>query len=672
MSHTYAERKEAAGAARQTDAAKERSPSDQHLDALSRGLVQPSAEQMGHKVDLPGAIRAKMEASFGTDLSAVRLYESQTVADAGVEAVSRGSDIAFAPGNLDFSSRSGQALLGHELSHVVSQARGEVTGSGFLNDPSLEARADREGFMAASGEQIYGSSPVTGALPDATPAAAAGPMQAAGKNDDKAKLRSQVGAQKAAHGDFSDYANVRPDDRETVLNPKKLEIAERMNDISALRRDYGTNVSDMLNPVTREAMSKMSKDRAVTGSDRRNLIQVMDEMDQSMMMRTMLPVTAQQEQALYEHYRTGGDLKRLQREYQKAGIVKRALGTETMSSEEVDDKLQYIQAHPNSWGVRKHASKQSGRDITRAQNSGDAMLRMMLLMQMGHFTQTTTTKDDAGQTHKSVNPWDRTMAHALSHGARVGFAFGQTTQSGNQTYDTNAIFQSLFGRKTNAAGVTKRSFATHRLMTPDAGKGMNGYEEQHGFLAALKGKLDLGYHNYGMDMAIGGAGNEGVAGPNGEKQIITADGRSGHMYMGVRDSGKSTRGGMLVGLETDSPYRMNQTGHMHTAAAVGEDNSSTGGMKEDIVGDKYGGRTVDFEGATNEDIVTVLDAFSRHLKTLQEGGGARMREYQTLVESISGPRMSDDAMETLMRQIMGDDEYDARSARLLRARSGGG
>ena len=145
------------------------------LQALRAGAA-PTAEQLGHPVDLPGAIRAKMEASFGADLSGVRLYESQTVADAGAEAVAMGSRISFAPGKLDFSSGSGQALLGHELSHVVSQARGEVAGSGFLNDHALEARADREGAMAAAGESVY-SGPMTPVSASST-AQAAGPMQA--------------------------------------------------------------------------------------------------------------------------------------------------------------------------------------------------------------------------------------------------------------------------------------------------------------------------------------------------------------------------------------------------------------------------------------------------------------------------------------------------------------
>ena len=47
----------------------------------------------------------------------------KTTAEA--EAVAQGSNIAFAPGKLDFTSAHGQALLGHEISHAASQARGE-------------------------------------------------------------------------------------------------------------------------------------------------------------------------------------------------------------------------------------------------------------------------------------------------------------------------------------------------------------------------------------------------------------------------------------------------------------------------------------------------------------------------------------------------------------------
>jgi hypothetical protein len=139
------------------------------------GADLSSSHASGHPVDLPGAIREKFENAFGSDLSAVKFYRSQAVADAGAQAVTMGEKVVFAPGMLDFSSRSGQTLLGHELSHVVSQQRGEVTGAGFLNDPVLEARADREGAIAAAGQQIAAP---TAALSSATAAGASGPMQA--------------------------------------------------------------------------------------------------------------------------------------------------------------------------------------------------------------------------------------------------------------------------------------------------------------------------------------------------------------------------------------------------------------------------------------------------------------------------------------------------------------
>ena len=146
------------------------------MDALRAGTAQPTADMLGHKVDLPGQMQAKMESAFGADLSGVQLYESQAVADAGAQAITQGNRIAFAPGQLDFTSMQGQALLGHELSHVVSQARGEVTGGGFLNDHALEARADREGFLAAQGESVSTGS--FAPLSSVSAASAAGPMQA--------------------------------------------------------------------------------------------------------------------------------------------------------------------------------------------------------------------------------------------------------------------------------------------------------------------------------------------------------------------------------------------------------------------------------------------------------------------------------------------------------------
>ncbi len=174
MSYSYDQRKRAHG---QKDSAPKPAVPGPDLDALMAGRARPSAAQKGRSIDLDAAIRTKMEHAFG-DLSGVKLYESPAVGAAGAEAVARGSEIAFAPGMTDFSSRSGQERLGHELSHVMSQRSGAVRGSGFLSDAALEARADREGALAAAGGTVY-AGPVTRSLSAAAPAPdAAGPMQA--------------------------------------------------------------------------------------------------------------------------------------------------------------------------------------------------------------------------------------------------------------------------------------------------------------------------------------------------------------------------------------------------------------------------------------------------------------------------------------------------------------
>ena len=172
MSYSYAEQKK-------------KGSKKTNTESFSGGGMESSlpnsamVENLGHQVDMPVVMREKMEGAFGMDLSDVKLYENKAVGKAGAEAVAQGSNIAFAPGKMDFTSTHGQALLGHEISHVASQARGEVKGSGLVNDHALEARADREGLMAARGESVtpgYGGA--SAPLSNASAASAAGPMQA--------------------------------------------------------------------------------------------------------------------------------------------------------------------------------------------------------------------------------------------------------------------------------------------------------------------------------------------------------------------------------------------------------------------------------------------------------------------------------------------------------------
>ncbi len=126
------------------------------IGALSAGLM---ARGSGG-IPLEGDLRAKMESSFGTDFSNVRIHTNSTqAASMGAEAFAHGTDIHFAPGAYDPHSGHGQELLGHELAHVVQQRAGRVKptmqGRGAMlgGNPSLEHEADVAGVNAARGQQ---------------------------------------------------------------------------------------------------------------------------------------------------------------------------------------------------------------------------------------------------------------------------------------------------------------------------------------------------------------------------------------------------------------------------------------------------------------------------------------------------------------------------------------
>lgn len=168
----------------------------------STASKQPLAKtgRLGPKKKLPDAVRKPMERSFRTDFSEVGVYESPLVAQNGAQAAASGTDIAFAPGKADFSSEAGRALLGHELSHIASQAKGEVHGGGFLKDPALERRADSEGERAAREFSAFDSESGKTLSPMSTSGAnvLGAPMQAR-KGGEKTRMDPSA-ADKAAWG----------------------------------------------------------------------------------------------------------------------------------------------------------------------------------------------------------------------------------------------------------------------------------------------------------------------------------------------------------------------------------------------------------------------------------------------------------------------------------------
>ena len=467
---------------------------------------------------------------------------------------------------------------------------------------------------------------------------------------------------KAQQGDYSQFALLRKEDAQAMVDDKKEEIRTRY--LPSLRQMRQADTKEMLNPVTRKAMSQLARDESLLDGQRQQIREAGEAMDQRMMVNTMKKVSPVQRAQLIQHYQDMDDQKRLAREYERSRSGKTFLGSEgdgTLLGAVVAREQALANVKQRNTRSVGEAQQLADSDIARAQNSGDALLRLMFMMQLGNFQRTDGSKDA-----KTNRAWDQTMANAFSHGGRTGFVFaGEDAKAAGGT-GTAAVFDAVFGAQGGAgAGVHVRAAGTHHMKTPEVGKGMAGYKEQGGIGAALSSKTDSSYQHFGMDMGIGGVGNLGTAGEGGQGQMINADGRSGHMYIGRKMGTASHKGGLLVGLESDSPYRMNQTGHMHNAAAQAEEGSSTGGLKVDIQGNKYGGRTVDLSGLSNKEMVATLAAFSTHFKSLRD---TNEDAYNALLEQISGKRMDTASMNALLDQMLAGRQNAALLAKLKQMR----
>ena len=136
----------------------------QVLDVVGRGGGQP----------LEAPVRGSMERAFGADLSDVRVH-TDGVAAASAQAVQAhaytvGNDVVFGAGQYQPGSAAGQRTLAHELTHVVQQRSGPVsgtpTGDGLLlSDPAdpFERAAEANADQVMSGAPSDAMAPATAA-----------------------------------------------------------------------------------------------------------------------------------------------------------------------------------------------------------------------------------------------------------------------------------------------------------------------------------------------------------------------------------------------------------------------------------------------------------------------------------------------------------------------------
>lgn len=130
---------------------------DEEEDDLLQGkFEQPFQRKVENNTGIPDDVKQRMEDSFGTDFSSVRVHpDSAKAPEVGALAYTQGTDIHFAPGQFKPDTSAGQQLLGHELTHVVQQAEGrvqpttEIGGMPVNDNEGLEHEADILGAKAA-------------------------------------------------------------------------------------------------------------------------------------------------------------------------------------------------------------------------------------------------------------------------------------------------------------------------------------------------------------------------------------------------------------------------------------------------------------------------------------------------------------------------------------------
>lgn len=130
---------------------------DEEEDDLLQGkFEQPLQRKVENNTGIPDDVKQRMEDSFGTDFSSVRVHpDSAKAPEVGALAYTQGTDIHFAPGQFKPDTSAGQQLIGHELTHVVQQAEGrvqpttEIGGIPVNDNEGLEHEADVLGAKAA-------------------------------------------------------------------------------------------------------------------------------------------------------------------------------------------------------------------------------------------------------------------------------------------------------------------------------------------------------------------------------------------------------------------------------------------------------------------------------------------------------------------------------------------
>ena len=260
------------------------------LQDIFAGKRKADASMMGHSDTLAPSIAAKMSRAFGMDLSGVQVSRSDKMKGTGMQGMAQGNKVVLSS-DVDLNTMEGQAVLGHELSHIRAQSQGIGMGhSGLYNNAALEHQADVEGMRAARGRPIYeqtmsgnpgmsyglGMKGMEGFTPlssNGISSTAGAPMQAKKPGDEREANQMAYNYAKGRAGKLK-LDGMSP---EELKNTKAKEDKAVMQYVRSLRIPKGKLNS--MNAEVNERTEKITKDFGKPGEDTKQLMlrQLKDE-----------------------------------------------------------------------------------------------------------------------------------------------------------------------------------------------------------------------------------------------------------------------------------------------------------------------------------------------------------------------------------------------------------
>lgn len=110
---------------------------------------------LGSGHPLEGGVRQRMQSAFGADFSGVRVHSDFAAQEASdrlnARAFTIGNDIAFGPSEYQPGTPVGDALIAHELAHVVQQQTSDVPGAPMTKGDSQSGALEEEADVSAVG-----------------------------------------------------------------------------------------------------------------------------------------------------------------------------------------------------------------------------------------------------------------------------------------------------------------------------------------------------------------------------------------------------------------------------------------------------------------------------------------------------------------------------------------